>query len=584
VNAFEDTQRRRSIVSDTLQSLTEQTRQWHNTIDLLEAGQQVDRATAVADLGKLLDVCQNLRDAILSEDSGATWKSKNELDSLVARLDEVAAKRCRYLDLAQWLAAGTVTHRRERTKQERLRQRDAAVAELMEISALAAPPELPGPEVDKWLDWACSLDDSSEDPDLKNLNTNFPRVDDFVRQLEIELWHQEPKAAAVEETGSSNAVEKVATGSLAGKGSKGPNGNSSGTGVAGNLKLLKESASEKNLPSAYSDAAGEMSESSTICATEEAPVEEMAKEEKPVAAAIKPPIEVGRLSFFAADDLDCMRLYQEKAKTESKDARKVRAMVAVSQWLTPRDQNPVLQPRCGIRAQIGYEGKSDLIAVTPEEAVKTIESESGLPLLTGGADLLRWSLSQPAEDGFDAIATVRRLSTEQLKAWFGDLYKIELAEPQVQDMYRLTYGIPLLVGELHRRVILVPEAPPTWLGYAIWTKVKASFEARIPALAEELHNGPPAVKLTDREIAVLKMVVIASDDSTPETIAENLMEKWHKFHHPEHQALSSSDESTVKLLQSLGLLPVSKEPGLRPIKAIVPVEADDPIRLVVKHL
>jgi hypothetical protein len=591
VNAFEDTQRRRSIVSDTLQSLTEQARQWHDKIDLLEAGQQIDRAAALADLGKLLDVCQNLRDAILSEDSGATWHSKGELDALVVRLDEVAAKRCRYLDLAQWLAAGTVTHRRERTKQERLRQRDAAVAELMEISALAAPPELPGPEVDKWLEWACSLDDSTNDPDLKTLNANFPRVDDFVSQLEFELWHRDAETSAAEVTSGNGTVEKVSTGSLAGNGTKnsGTNGTgnngSNGSGGASGLKLLKEAASEKNLPSAYTDAEAQgMSESSTICATEEAPAEQMVKEETPVVAPIRPAIEVGKLSFFAADDLDCLRLYQEKAKTETKDGRKVRAMLAVSNWLTPRDQNPVLQPRCGIRAQIGYEGKSDLITVTPEEAAKTIDSENGLQLLTGGADLLRWSLTQPAEDGFDAIATVRRLSAEQLRSWFGDLYKIELAEPQVQDMYRLTYGIPLLVGELHRRVILVPEAPPTWLGFAIWTKVKASFEARIPALAEELRSGSSAVKLTEREIAVLKMVVIASDGSTAETIGQNLMEKWHKFHHPEYPALSSADESSVQLLLSLGLLPAKNESGLRPIKALVPVDADDPIRRVVKHL
>ena len=62
----------------------------------------------------------------------------------------MAERRTRYLDLAQLLVAGTVAHRRERTRQERLRQRDAAVAELMEISALTAPPDLPGPEVEKW--------------------------------------------------------------------------------------------------------------------------------------------------------------------------------------------------------------------------------------------------------------------------------------------------------------------------------------------------------------------------------------------------------------------------------------------------
>jgi hypothetical protein len=154
VGAFEQTKCRRSVVSETFQSLTEQAGRWREKIDLLEAGQRLDRQETIADLGRLFDACQNLRDAILSEDSGANWKTKAELGSLVERLEEVAEKRSRYLDLAQLLVAGTVSHRRERTKQERLRQRDAAVAELMEISAMVAPPDLPGPGVENWLEWA----------------------------------------------------------------------------------------------------------------------------------------------------------------------------------------------------------------------------------------------------------------------------------------------------------------------------------------------------------------------------------------------------------------------------------------------
>ncbi len=173
MGAFEETKCRRSIVSDTFQCLTDQAKRLREKIDLLEAGQRLDRDEAIADLGHLFDACQNLRDAILSEDSGATWKNTAELHSLVDRLDEVAAKRKRYLDLAQLLVAGTVSHRRERTKQERLRQRDAAVAELMEVSAQPTLAELPGPAVGEWLNWACSLDDSTDDPDLAKLKSTF---------------------------------------------------------------------------------------------------------------------------------------------------------------------------------------------------------------------------------------------------------------------------------------------------------------------------------------------------------------------------------------------------------------------------
>ena len=86
MGAFEETKCRRSIVSDTFQCLTDQARRWREKIDLLEAGQRLDRDEAIADLGQLFDACQNLRDAILSEDSGATWTTTAELHSLGAKI------------------------------------------------------------------------------------------------------------------------------------------------------------------------------------------------------------------------------------------------------------------------------------------------------------------------------------------------------------------------------------------------------------------------------------------------------------------------------------------------------------------
>ena len=156
----------------------------------------------------------------------------------------------------------------------------------------------------------------------------------------------------------------------------------------------------------------------------------------------------------------------------------------------------------------------------PEDAERAIEAESALQLLTGGADLLRWSIAQRADgndrrDCFDSTAVDR---ADSLVVW-----------RRVQDRaggaagaryVPADRGIPLLVGELHRLVLPNPKTPPTWLGYAIWTNVKASFERRLPVLARELRNGSPAVRLTEQEIRVLKMVIIASDDSTPETISE----------------------------------------------------------------
>jgi hypothetical protein len=574
VKTYEDTKVSRSIVSDTLQSLKDQTKLWHDKINLLEAGQHLGKADTLADLGKLLDVCQNLRDAILSEDNAATWKTKEELHALVERLDDVAGKRRRYLALAQLLAGGTVSHRRERTKQERLAQRDAAVAELMEISALAAPPDLPGPAVEEWLDWACNLEDGTDDSDLQNLKINFPRVDDFVRQLEIELWQDGPASTPHQ---ISPAIPTAAVE---------PDSPSASSFTA-------NTAPVDDKPSAQAYASASLESSSSVCTTEAPPAPAEEEEQKleveeekidDLSTQATNALEIPKYSFFDADEVENLSCHLEKAKKHPKKARDIRALVAISHWLLPREQNPALHPSCGIRSQLRYAGYSDLVAVSPDEANRAIKDDERLLLFTGGADLLRWQLAEESDEPLDGIAAVRRLTVEQIRGWFVELFKIALSEPQIDDIYRLTRGIPLLVGEFHRLIIPVPEAPPTWLGYAIWTETKSRFERRLAALAQELRSGSPAVRLTDREISLLKMVVIASDYSTSQTIASNLMEDWYQYHLPELPAMTESDEAGIALLQTLGLLPSLREPGISPIQAILPVDADDAIRKIVSHL
>jgi len=572
VKTYEDTRIRQSVVSDTFQHLSDQAELWRAKIDLLEAGQHMGRAEMIADLGKLLDVCQNLRDAILSEDSAATWKTKDELQTLVDRLDDAAAKRRRYLDLAQWLAAGSVSHRRERTKQERLAQRGAAVAELMEISGLASPPELPGPPAAEWLSWACSLEDGTNDADLLNLKTNFPRVDDFVRQLEIELW-QDGTVSIPDQIAHSNS------GTIPGRDL--PSDDSHGAGNSHSAPA--ETDDEVPGPRSWSHKPGSSGESATAVATQ-TPTAQAVEEKQELPAPAPAALETGRLCFFDENEVETFSGYIEQAKRATTLPRKVRALFATSQWLEPREQNPVLHSWCGIRAQIGYSGTTDLIPVSPEEAVTAISADDGLLLFTGGADLLRWSIAQRSMGHFDGIASIRRFSADQIREWFVEMYKIALSDPQVADICKLSSGIPMLVGELHRLIIPVPETPPTWLGYAIWTGIKSKFERRLAAFAQELRGGPPAVRLTDRELDVLEMVTIVSDHSTPETMASNLTEDWHEFNRPELEELSSEDEDCVAVLQGLGLLPMRRDSDLEPIDAIMPLEPNDAIRQIVSFL
>ena len=213
MNASQATKYGPSVVAETLRSLSDHAKVCHEKIDLLEAGQSLNRGEVLFEVGRLLDACQNLRDAILSEDSVASWSTRSELSALVNRLDDAAAKRRIYLDLAGVLAAGTISHRRERTRLERLALRDKAVAELMEVSEQSAPPELPGPNAKSWLEWACSLEDEAHEPELRKLKDGFPRLDDFVRQLEIDWWHDGPAQESTEKRSVSKTAPATRNGS-----------------------------------------------------------------------------------------------------------------------------------------------------------------------------------------------------------------------------------------------------------------------------------------------------------------------------------------------------------------------------------
>ena len=240
--------------------------------------------------------------------------------------------------------------------------------------------------------------------------------------------------------------------------------------------------------------------------------------------------------------------------------------------------------KCGIRALTGYPATTEPTYVSPSDVMQVIAQDDGLPLLTGGADLLRWGLLQPSERNFQGVAAVRRFTPDHLKAWFSDIFRIALSDKQIDDIYNLTSGIPYLIGQLHRLIIPMPDDPPTWLGLARWMDIKAQFEKQMPEFAHDLKRGIPAVRLTDRELSLLNMVMIVSADSTDETIVANLSENWEKYQRPEYRAMSSRDEVSLAVLLELGLLPRRNVTGGVPSKALVPVKQEDAIRKLVEHL
>jgi periplasmic protein TonB len=114
---------------------------------------------------------------------------REEIDPL-ARLREIEQRRARILTLAAELEGGTVIHNRAARVQQLNQLRDEAVQELRsQASPDRAPRTLPGPDAPQWVEWACSLKEPEDAEALQILRTRFPHLDEFVVNLEADMWN-----------------------------------------------------------------------------------------------------------------------------------------------------------------------------------------------------------------------------------------------------------------------------------------------------------------------------------------------------------------------------------------------------------
>jgi len=185
------------------------TQLWHSTraalddssallwksFEQLKAAKPVEMTDVVEQLKVVSESARNLRALIASEAPDAAWKSRDELEELLKQIEKkveartLEEQRARLLGLAGELERGTIVHRRAVSVTQLNQLRDEAVAELRANSALQTPPQLPGPkEVDEWLEWACNLQEPEDSEHLKTLRTQFAHLDEFVANLEPNMW------------------------------------------------------------------------------------------------------------------------------------------------------------------------------------------------------------------------------------------------------------------------------------------------------------------------------------------------------------------------------------------------------------
>ncbi len=168
-------------LDDSLAALDAVTRQF-------EAATPIDLSQAVERLKVAVESSRTLRTYVLSELPEADWQDRNELDSLLQAI-EIQYRRAQLLALAAELEIGKIVHRRAARVTQLNELRTEALEELRTLAAAEkAPPPLAGPSADRWMEWACSLQESEDAAALQSLREGFPWLDEFVATLEPGMW------------------------------------------------------------------------------------------------------------------------------------------------------------------------------------------------------------------------------------------------------------------------------------------------------------------------------------------------------------------------------------------------------------
>ena len=184
-----------AVLATALASLDESLAGMGESLGLLGAAQPVELAEVTGYLKKAAEYARVVRESVWSELAEASWQNRKELDTLVAQVQNIVEARvleqmrARLLALASELEQGTIVHRRAHRLNELNQLRDQAINELRSQAGLqGAPQTLPGPEAGRWIAWAEALQEPHDAEALQELRNGFPHLDDFIANLEPNLW------------------------------------------------------------------------------------------------------------------------------------------------------------------------------------------------------------------------------------------------------------------------------------------------------------------------------------------------------------------------------------------------------------
>jgi len=184
-----------SLCPAALQSLDDSLALLCESVEKLKAAKSVDIAEVIEQLKIAAESARIVRESVSSELPEASWQNGEELDALIEKIQKslharaLEQLRSRLLTLATELESGSIVHRRAHRLNELNQLRDQAINELRFQAGLEREPQtLPGPQANQWIEWACGLKEPHDAESLQILRNGFPHLDDFVANLEPNMW------------------------------------------------------------------------------------------------------------------------------------------------------------------------------------------------------------------------------------------------------------------------------------------------------------------------------------------------------------------------------------------------------------
>jgi hypothetical protein len=178
-------------------------------------------------------------------------------------------------------------------------------------------------------------------------------------------------------------------------------------------------------------------------------------------------------------------------------------------------------------------------------------------LLIGGVDLLRSALVRQLE-GSDYSIDVRPfapMSRATLGWWFEGARALVFKSADLVDkIFAATQGIPILVQALSDQL---KDQAGMDVAPATFAQALSRYEEQLPALAQQLLEGPPDVRLSDREIELLRMVRhVCREVQTEFDLQSELPVAWDMCAIGSVAApfMDERDRASLQLLLNIGLL------------------------------